>query len=128
MPLRFEQLVRAVEAERVRGWVPVSDAVWARVEPLFPDRSVRQQGGRAWRDHRQVLDAIGWRYQTRGAWARLPKGLGDPGTAAARLRRWVEDGTWGEVCVVLREELGAGGAGWAELAARAVGWDPSRSG
>ncbi|MFI0822302.1 transposase [Streptomyces sp. NPDC021098] len=128
LPLKFEQLVRAVEAERVRAWVPVSDAVWARVEPLFPDRSVRGQGGRAWRDHRQVLDAIGWRYQTRGAWARLPKGLGEPSAAAARLRRWVEDGTWARVCVVLREELGAGGAGWAELAARSVGPEPSPSG
>jgi transposase/integrase len=121
LPLRFEQLVRAVEAERVRAWVPLSDAVWARLEPLLPDRSVRQQGGRAWRDHRQVLDAIGWRYQTRGAWARLPKGLGDPGTAAARLRRWVEDGTWDQVCGVLRGELGAEGAAWVELAARSVG-------
>lgn len=128
LPLRFEQLVRAVEAERVRGWTPVSDEVWARVEPLFPDRSVRQQGGRAWRDHRQVLDAIGWRYQTRGAWARLPKGLGEPSAAAARLRRWVEDGTWAQVCAVLREELGEGGAGWAELAARSVGPEPSPSG
>ncbi|MFD8516487.1 transposase, partial [Streptomyces antimycoticus] len=115
-------------AERLRSWVPLSDAVWARLEPQLPDRLVRQQGGRAWRDHRQVLDAIGWRYQTRGAWARLPKGLGEPATAAARLRRWVEDGTWAEVCGVLREELGAEGAGWAELAGRAVGPEPSRSG
>ncbi|MFD8516618.1 hypothetical protein ACFV27_37440, partial [Streptomyces antimycoticus] len=44
LPLRFEQLVRAVEAERLRSWVPLSDAVWARLEPQLPDRLVRQQG------------------------------------------------------------------------------------
>lgn len=119
LPLRFEQLVRAVEAERLRAWVPVSDAVWGRLEPLVVARTLRRGA-----DHRRVLDAIGWRYQTRGAWARLPKGLGEPETAAARLRRWVEDGTWAEVRAVLREELGESGAGWAGLAARAVGSEP----
>jgi transposase len=125
LPLRFEQLVRAVEAERLRAWAPLSDVVWARLEPLLRDRLAGRQGPRG-RDYRQVLDAIGWRYQTRGAWVRLPKGLGDPGAAAAQLRRWVEDGTWDGVCAVLREELGTEGAGWAELAARSVGPESAR--
>ncbi|MBP2586156.1 hypothetical protein J3A78_006634 [Streptomyces sp. PvR006] len=49
--------------------VPLTDAQWARIEPVRPDRTPRQ-GGR-WRDHREVIDAIAW-------------GEGDP---AGRLRR-----------------------------------------
>lgn len=106
LPRRFEQLVRAVEVERARSWTPVSDAAWARVEPLLPDRSSPVRG-RGWGDHRRVLDAIAWRYQTRGAWALLPERLGDPFAAETRLRRWVEDGTWSAVSAVLREVDGA---------------------
>ncbi|MGW1811593.1 transposase [Streptomyces sp. NPDC002078] len=36
--------------------VPLTDAQWARIEPLLPDRTPKQ-GGR-WHDHRQVIDAI----------------------------------------------------------------------
>lgn len=107
LPLKFEQLVRAVEVERVRSWVPVSDAAWARVEPLLPDRSVRRRGRHAWGDHRRVLDAIAWRHQTWGPWVLLPERLGDPFAAETRLRRWVEDGTWAAVAAVLREVDGA---------------------
>ncbi|MBT2408719.1 transposase [Streptomyces sp. ISL-87] len=40
----------------------MNDAQWARIEPLLPDRMPRQ-GGR-WRDHRQVIDAIAFKYRT----------------------------------------------------------------
>ncbi|MPY34162.1 transposase, partial [Streptomyces adustus] len=33
--------------------VPLSDAQWARIEPLLPDRTPKR-GGR-WRDHRLVI-------------------------------------------------------------------------
>ncbi|PWU46164.1 hypothetical protein DLJ46_18815 [Micromonospora globispora] len=36
--------------------VPLTDAQWAWIERLLPDRSPRR-GGR-WRDHQQVIDAI----------------------------------------------------------------------
>ncbi|MFJ7239299.1 transposase [Streptomyces olivaceus] len=45
--------------------VPLTDARWARVEPLLPDRTTRR-GGR-WRSHREVIDAITWKFQTRQA-------------------------------------------------------------
>ncbi|MGW0900047.1 transposase [Streptomyces goshikiensis] len=40
----------------------LTDAQWARVEPLLPDRTPKR-GGR-WRDHRQVIDAIAFKYRT----------------------------------------------------------------
>ncbi|MFI8986319.1 hypothetical protein ACIG63_14865 [Streptomyces antimycoticus] len=35
--------------------VPLTDAQWARIEPLLPDRTPKR-GGR-WRDHRKLVDA-----------------------------------------------------------------------
>ncbi|MET9463176.1 transposase, partial [Streptomyces canus] len=42
--------------------VPLTDAQWARIEPLLPDRTPKR-GGR-WRDHREVIDAIAFKFQT----------------------------------------------------------------
>ncbi|WP_442807586.1 MULTISPECIES: transposase [unclassified Streptomyces] len=41
----------------------LTDAQWARIEPLLPDPTPKQ-GGR-WRDHRQVIDAIVFKYRGR---------------------------------------------------------------
>ncbi|WP_437097055.1 transposase [Streptomyces sp. enrichment culture] len=45
----------------------LTDAQWARIEPLLPDRTA-ERGGR-WRDHRQVIDVIAFQ----GMWT--PHGL-----------------------------------------------------
>ncbi|WP_425338362.1 transposase [Streptomyces flavochromogenes] len=47
---------------------------WARIEPLLPDRTPRR-GGR-WRDHRQVIDAIVFKYRTGIPWTDLPEHFG----------------------------------------------------
>ena len=39
----------------------LSDAAWARIEPLLPAHP--RQGGR-WRDHRQVINGIVWKIRT----------------------------------------------------------------
>jgi transposase len=63
--------------------VSLTDAQWARIEPLLPARTPKR-GGR-WRDHRQVIDAIAWKFRTGAQWAHLPteygswKGLSDTG-------------------------------------------------
>ncbi|MER7708862.1 transposase [Kitasatospora sp. NPDC097605] len=54
--------------------MPLTDAQWARIEPLLPDRTPRR-GGR-WRDHRQVIDAIAWKFQTGSQWVHLPAEYG----------------------------------------------------
>ncbi|MFC5173200.1 transposase [Streptomyces mutomycini] len=41
------------------------------IEPLLPDRTLKR-GGR-WRDHREVIDAITWKFQTGSQWVHLPE-------------------------------------------------------
>ena len=54
----------------------LSDEAWAWLEPRLPDRTPRR-GGR-WRDHRQVIEAIAWKYRTGAAWR-----AGDPAAISA---------------------------------------------
>ncbi|WP_405929812.1 transposase [Streptomyces griseus] len=52
----------------------LTDAQWARIEPLLPDRAPKR-GGR-WRDHRQAIDAIAFKYSTGTPWTELPGQFG----------------------------------------------------
>ncbi|MGW6984862.1 transposase [Streptomyces sp. NPDC054932] len=70
----------------------MTDAQWARIEPLLPDRAPRR-GGR-WRDHRQVIDAIASKYRSGTPWMDLPAHFGSWKGAHNRLRKWAADGTW----------------------------------
>ncbi|MGW7260497.1 IS5 family transposase [Streptomyces sp. NPDC054834] len=75
--------------------MPLCDAQWARIEPLLPDRTPKR-GGR-WRDHRQVIDAIAWKFQTGSQWVHLPEQYGSWKGVYTRLRNWAIDGTWERV-------------------------------
>lgn len=55
--------------------VPLTDAQWARIEPLLPDRTPRR-GGR-WRSHRVVIDAIAFKFQSGTQWVHLPERYGN---------------------------------------------------
>ncbi|MEW1797989.1 transposase [Streptomyces niveus] len=70
----------------------LTDAQWARIEPLLPDRS-RKRGGR-WRDRREVIDAIAFKFQTGSQWVHLPERYGNWRGVYNRLRMWAADGTW----------------------------------
>jgi transposase len=54
----------------------VSDALWALVAPLLPERPPRPKGGRPPLDDRQALEGIAFVLHTGIAWARLPKQMG----------------------------------------------------
>ncbi|MFF2432528.1 IS5 family transposase [Streptomyces mirabilis] len=69
----------------------ITDAMWARIEPLMSADPVR---GRRWADHRRNLEAIAWKYRTCSPWRDLPAELGPFQTAHKRLIRWAVDGTW----------------------------------
>ncbi|WP_446751087.1 transposase [Streptomyces sp. CLV115] len=71
--------------------MPLTDAQWARTEPLLPDRTPKR-GGR-WHDHRQVIDAIAWKFQTGSQWVHLPAEYGSWKGVYTRLRNWAVDGT-----------------------------------
>jgi len=85
----------------------LSDGAWARIEPLLPDRSPRR-GGR-WREHRQVIEAIAWRYRTGSPWRDLPETFGPWQTAWKRLDRWARDGTWDRVLAAVQADADAAG-------------------
>ena len=51
----------------------LSEVAWARIEPLMPQAEGRS---RPWRDHRQVVEGIVFRYRTGVAWRDLPERFG----------------------------------------------------
>jgi len=73
----------------------ISDEFWAVVEPLLPANGGRR--GRPWNAHREVLEAICWRYRTGSPWRDLPLELGRWQTVWARHFRWSTDGTYDRV-------------------------------
>ena len=77
------------------------------MEPLLPS-SAGRRGGR-WRDHRQVIEAIAWKYRTGSPWRELPESFGPWQTAYERLTRWSADGTW--VKLLARAQADADAAG-----------------
>ncbi|MFF9914933.1 IS5 family transposase [Streptomyces sp. NPDC013457] len=85
----------------------LTDAQWARIEPLLPDRTPKR-GGR-WRDHRQVIDAIACKYRTGTPWMDLPEHFGSWKGAHNRLRKWAADGTWEKVFTALLAQADAEG-------------------
>jgi transposase len=78
----------------------LTDAEWARLEPLLPDRTP-QRGGR-WSDHRQVINGVLWRTRTGAPWRDLPASYGNWKTVYSRHRRWSGDGTWTKILDQLR--------------------------
>ncbi len=89
----------------------LTDAQWARIEPLLPDRTPKR-GGR-WRDHRQVIDAIAFKYRTGTPWMDLPEHFGSWKGAHNRFRKWAADGTWEKVFTALPAQADAeGGLDW----------------
>lgn len=85
----------------------VSDAAWARIELLVPGRTSRR-GGR-WRDHWQVIEAVGWRFRTGSPWRDLPAEFGLWQTAWKRLERWSRDGTWERLLAAVQADADAAG-------------------
>ncbi len=85
----------------------VSDEAWAWMEPLLPS-SAGRRGGR-WRDHRQVIEAIAWRYRTGSPWRELPEQFGPWQTAYERLTRWSSDGTWANLLARAQADADAAG-------------------
>ncbi len=85
----------------------LSDADWARIEPLMP--SSDGQRGRPFRDHRQVMEAIVYRFRTGVAWRDLPASFGPWQTVWKRHKRFSVDGTWDRIHARLVAEADAAG-------------------
>jgi transposase len=85
----------------------LSDGAWEQIEPLLPS-SAGLRGGR-WRDHRQVIEAIAWRYRTGAPWRDLPEEFGPFQTIWKRHDRWSRDGTWERLVAAVQSDADAAG-------------------
>lgn len=70
----------------------IADEVWKLFEPLLPDPTPRR-GGR-WREHRDVLEGVAWRYRTAAPWREMPEQYGPWQSVYDRHTRWARDGTY----------------------------------
>lgn len=72
----------------------LTDAQWAQIQPLMPVAQGRQ---RPFRDHRQVVEGIIYRFRTGVAWRDLPGDFGPWQTVWKRHKRYSVDGTWDRI-------------------------------
>lgn len=78
----------------------LTGGMWDQLEPLLLDRSPKR-GGRG-RDHREVVEAIIWRFRTGSPWRDLPEDFPAWQTVWWRFDRWSKDGTWDRVLTELQ--------------------------
>lgn len=67
------------------------------------------QRGRPFRNHRQVVEGIAYRYRCGIAWRDLPEQFGPWQTVWKRHRRFSNDGTWDKILRQLQVEADAAG-------------------
>ncbi len=85
----------------------LSDAEWARIEPLMPVAS--RKGGRPFSEHRRVVEGIIWRFRTGSPWRDVPGEFGPWKTVWKRHQRFSQDGTWDRIHAELLAEADARG-------------------
>lgn len=89
----------------------LTDEQWARIEPLLPSSNGKQS--RPFRDHRQVLEGIAYRYRVGCAWRDVPDIYGPWQTLWKRHARFSRDGTWDRILEQLLAKADAAGEiGW----------------
>ncbi|MCA9647513.1 MAG: IS5 family transposase [Myxococcales bacterium] len=77
----------------------LTDAQWEKIKELLPRD--KAHGGRPWRSHRQVINAILWVLRTGAPWRDLPARYGPWSTAYSRFRRWRDEGVWRQLVAQL---------------------------
>ena len=87
--------------------VVLTDAQWERISEVLP--SSEGCVGRPFRDHRQVVEGIVYRYRTGVAWRDLPEEFGPWQTVWKRHRRFSLDGTWDQLLTRLLADADAAG-------------------
>ncbi|MBN3761542.1 transposase [Burkholderia sp. Ac-20365] len=71
--------------------IPLTDAEWALVAPIFTVEE-KQVTGRRRRNPRQILDAILWIELNNESWKRLPLSFPPMQTCYGRYLQWKRDG------------------------------------
>ncbi|MBB5787663.1 transposase [Jiangella mangrovi] len=85
----------------------LTDAQWERIAALMP--STDGVRSRPFRDHRQVVEGVIYRFRTGIAWRDLPAAFGPWQTAWKRHNRFSVDGTWDKIHARLLAEADAVG-------------------
>jgi putative transposase len=89
----------------------LSDGQWSLIEDLLPSRTGKR--GRPFRDARQVIEGIVYRYRCGIAWRDVPAVFGPWQTVWTWHRRMSADGTWDRVLArLLTVANGAGAIDW----------------
>lgn len=85
----------------------LSDAQWEQIAPLMPCSDGVKS--RPFRDHRQVVEGVIYRFRTGVAWRDLPASFGPWQTVWKRHHRFSVDGTWDKIHARLLTQADAGG-------------------
>lgn len=86
----------------------LTDQQWQKIEPLLPTSTGRR--GRPFRNSRQIVEGIIFRYRTGIAWRDLPREQFGPWqTVWKRHRRYAADGTWDTLLTYLLTQADAAG-------------------
>jgi hypothetical protein len=77
----------------------LTDAQWARIEPLLPQNGGR---GRRWRNDRTLIDGMLWVHASGASWRDLPEEeFGPWQTVYYRYNRWLKEGLWQRITGLL---------------------------
>jgi transposase len=79
----------------------LTDAQWARIEPLVPGKAGDR--GRSGADNRLFVDACLWLARGATPWRDLPPELGHWKSVYTRFRRWSRAGVWERLFNALKE-------------------------
>ncbi|MFF4534117.1 Helicase associated domain protein [Streptomyces sp. NPDC001407] len=81
----------SLTSERTRRFFRLTEASWAKVKILLPER-----GGAVWErsDHRAVIEAMLWKLATGSRWEDMPLEAGSHVTISGWYYAWEQDGTW----------------------------------
>lgn len=85
----------------------LTNAQWERIEALMPSSDGVKS--RPFRDHRQVVEGVIYRFRTGIAWRDLPPCFGPWQTVWKRHHRFSTDGTWDKIHARLLAEADAAG-------------------
>ena len=85
----------------------LSDAQWARLEPLLP--KPKKSGRPSWWAKRQLIDGIRWRVRVGAPWRDVPEYYGAWQAFYGLFRRWQRAGIWQRIVTGLQTRADAAG-------------------
>jgi transposase len=83
----------------------LTDAQWAKIQPLLPSEEASPKGGRKRIARRRCFEGILWVLRSGARWKDLPPSYPSPSTCWRRLNEWQEEGVWEQAWIALIHEL-----------------------